>query len=531
MAQHEHESAEPGEMDELFAIVESESPAREPVESENPARELVAILARGKWTVLVVFLVVAGLATWGVLGEQPLFEAESSLMVRIGREYVYRPEVGRTETARIPSLSEMVNSEVEILSSRDLAELVVGDIGVERLYPDLVELVPDVHLATEMAVLRFRKSASIRPVLESSVIKVGFEHEVPQLAADAVNLLVERFKDKHVEVFGEERAGRLEAQLEPRVAQLVEVEQALAEFKRQNGVYDLDAQRNLLLERRERLDQAVQAADAELTGLRLRAGPDSQAEPPTAPELPPYLRPEMKEQLLRQRADLELALRGFEPPVSDRLAEQASLRLLELELEEGRLMRDYSPNSRMVKGVQEEILRVRTFLQQAETRAGVYDEARREERLARSQEITNEIARLTGEIELLVREEERQAQLEARRCIQVLEIQRADHLSRLEAVELEIRNLDQQEQPLRRLERELVAAESAAQIYRERVDDARITDELDREKRINVRVIEKASAPVAPSGLPRNLKLGIGAFVGLIAGIGVAVLFDLFRAR
>jgi len=507
--------------------------ARPRGDSENPARELLAILARGKWTVLVAFLVVTGLVTWGTLREKPLFEAESSLMVRIGREYVYRPEVGRTETARTPSLSEMVNSEVEILSSRDLAELVVGDIGVERLYPDILALVPqpDTHLATEMAVLRFRKAAAIRPVLESSVIKVGFEHEVPQLAADAVNFLVERFKDKHVEVFGEERASRLETQLEPRLAHLAEAEQALAEFKRENGVFDLDAQRSLLLDRRERLDQAVQTTDAELAGLRLRAGPDSQAEPPTVPELPPYLRPEMKEQLLRQRADLELALRGFEPPVSDRLAEQASLRLLELELEEGQLLRDYSPSSRKVKSVQEEILRVRSFLQQAETRAGVFDEARREERQARSQDLTSEIARLTSEIELLVREEERQLRIEARRSIQILEIQRTDHVSRLAAVELEIRNLDQHEQPLRRLERELVAAESAAQTYRERVDEARITDELDREKRINVRVIEKAAAPVAPSGLPRNLKLAIGGLVGLVAGVGLAVLFDLFRSR
>jgi uncharacterized protein involved in exopolysaccharide biosynthesis len=497
----------------------------------NPARELLAILARGKWTALSVFAVVTGLVTWGTLREKPLYEAESSLMVRIGREYVYRPEVGRTETARTPSLSEMVNSEVEILSSRDLAEQVVRQIGVEHLYPELLELVPDPNTAAEMAVLKFRKAATVRPVLESSVIKVRFEHEVPQLAADAVNLLVERFKDKHVEVFGEERATRLEAQLEGRAAHLVEAEQGLAEFKRQNGVFDLDEQRSLLLDRRERLDSALQAAEAELTGLRLRAGPEGQAEPPDVPELPPHLRPEMKEELLRQRANLELALRGFEPPVSDRLVEQASLRLLDLELEEGKLLRDYSPTNRKVQSVQAEIQRVRSFLELAETRAGVYDEARREERLARSQEISGEIARLTGEIELLVREEERQLRLEARRSIQVLEMQRGDHLTRLAAVDQEIRNLDEQEQPLRRLERELVAAEAAVQACRERVDEARITDELDREKRINVRVIEKAAAPVAPSGLPRNLRLVIGAFVGLVAGVGVAVLFDLFRAR
>ena len=126
----------------------------------NPAREFLAILARGKRVMLAVFLAVSGLVTWGALRELPLYEAESSLMVRIGREYVYRPEVGRTEIAsRTPSLSEMVNSEVEILSSRDLAEQVVRELGVERLYPDIHELQEDPGIEVEIAVLRFRKAA------------------------------------------------------------------------------------------------------------------------------------------------------------------------------------------------------------------------------------------------------------------------------------------------------------------------------------------------------------------------------------
>jgi uncharacterized protein involved in exopolysaccharide biosynthesis len=369
-------------------------------------------------------------------------------------------------------------------------------------------------------------------VLESSVIKVGFEHEVPLLAAEAVNRLIERFKDKHIEVFGEERATRLEAQLAVRTAELAAAESALAEFKRTNGVVDLTEQRRLLLDRRERLDQDLQTAEAGLAELRLRAAPVAgQAEPGEIHELPPHLSPEMKDELLRQRYELELALRGFEPPVSDRLVEQASIRLLELELEEGRLLRDFAPTNRRVQSVQSEIQRVRAFLQQAETRAGVYDEARRAEREVRSQELQEEIAHLTGEIELLVREEERQARVAARQSLQAMELARNDLVARLEAVDREVRALDLQEQPLRRLQRELAAAETAAQNYRERLEEARVTEELDREKEISVRVIEKAAPPVEPRGLPRNLVLAIGALVGLVAGVGVAVLLDLFRQR
>jgi uncharacterized protein involved in exopolysaccharide biosynthesis len=517
----------------LTAVASKAETATDPRKGdENPARELLASLYRGKWVVLCVFLLVSGLVYWGTLRQLPVFEAESSLIVRIGREYVYRPDVGRGETGtRTPSLAEMVNSEVEILSSRDLAEMVVRAIGVEKLFPEILELEPDPGIAVEKAVLKFRAAASIRPVLESSVIKVGFEHSVPALAAEAVNLLVERFKDKHIEVFGEERATRIETQLLERTELLQLASRSLADFKHTNDVYDIAEQRRLLLDRRERLDQSLQAAEVELAVLRLKAGPEGQEEPPDLPALPPHLRPEMKDELLRQRYELELALRGFEPPASDRLVEQASLRLLDLELEERELLRDYSPTNRKVLSVQQEIVRVRSFLEKAETRAGDFDQDRRAEREARGEEIQDEINRLTSEIELLVREEERLLRLDARRGIQALEIQRADLAKRLTAVELEVRVLDQQEQPLRGLERELAAAETAYQVYKDRLEEARVTEELDREKQISVKVIEKASAPVEPTGLPPKLQIAIGAFVGLIAGAGLAVLMDLFRAR
>jgi len=495
----------------------------------NAARELLSALWRGKLTILLVFALVTGAVAFGTLRTPPLFEAESSLMVRIGREYVYRPEVGRTESARTPSLTEMVNSEVEILSSRDLAEQVVRQLGVQLMYPDLVDLEPDPQRAAEMAVLRFRQAAAIRPVLESSVIKVGFEHAVPQVAADAVNLLVSRFVDKHVEVFGEERAGRFEKELQERAEVLGNAEEALAEFKRQNGVFDLDEQRSLLLGRRERLDGDLHLLEMELAELRLAA--PQQSEPPVLPELPPNLAPEMKDELVRQRYELERDLRALEPEASDRLVENASMRLLDLQLEESRLLRSYSESNRNVQSVRAEIEHVRTFLADAERRAGAYEEVRRHERETRTQELRAEIQRMEEDIQLLVRFEEQSRLLAEREHLAAVEAKRADYERRLTQLDGDIRSLDQQEKSLRQLERARTTAESEVEIYRQRVAEARIGDELDREKRINVRVIEKAAAPVAPNGLPPKMKIALGAFVGLLAGAGLAVLFDLFRTR
>jgi uncharacterized protein involved in exopolysaccharide biosynthesis len=497
----------------------------------NPALEFAAILGRRKWTILGVFIIVSALATFGAVRTPPSFRAESSLLVRMGREYIYRSEVGRTETARTPSLSEIVNSEVEILSSRDLAELVVEALGVERLYPKLAELGLGPDLAREKAVLRLRQSTTVRAVLESSVIKLGFEHEDPALAAEVVNLLVERFRDKHLEVFGEERSGTLQDQLETQQVQLARAEDALSAFKRDNGVFDLDEQRSLLLGQRVRLEDDLRDCELQLVGLRLQVDASGQAEPTPAPLLPAHLRPEMKGELLRQLHELERELRALEAPVADRLIEAASLRLLDLQLEESKLLRDFSPENRRVLSVRAELETVREFLREAQIRSGASDEARRREREAGREELQARITSLTADIELLVREEERQAAEAMRQRLKSLEIQRETLSRELADMDQRIRDLEEQEKVLRQLERRRVSAESAVQRVRERVDDARLAEELDREKRISVRVIEKAAAPVVPSGLSRNLKIALGAFVGLLAGAALAVLQELFRAR
>jgi uncharacterized protein involved in exopolysaccharide biosynthesis len=361
------------------------------------------------------------------------------------------------------------------------------------------------------------------------VIKVGFEHAVPQVAADAVNLLVTHFVEKHVEVFAEERAGRFETELQQHVEELGQAEETLAEFKRANGVFDLDEQRKLLLNRRGALEEELHGCEQAEAELRI-ASPQP-AEAPVLPELPPHLSPEMKDELVRQRYELERDLRALEPEASDRLVEETSMRLLDLQLEESTLLRDYNESNRRVQSVRAEIEHVRTFLIDAERRAGAYEDVRRRERESRTQELRAEITRLDDEIQLLVRFDEQTLLLSQRERLAGLEVQRLDYQHRLAELDTEIRTLDQHEKSLRQLERARTTAEAEVETYRQRVAEARIGDELDREKRINVRVIENAAAPVAPNGLPPKLKIALGAFVGLLAGAGLAVLFDLFRVR
>ena len=59
--------------------------------------------------------------------------------------------------------------------------------------------------------------------------------------------------------------------------------------------------------------------------------------------------------------------------------------------------------------------------------------------------------------------------------------------------------------------------------------EKRKMEELDRQKMINITVIEPASPPIAPSSLSKKIRVLMGAFVGLFAGGAAAVFLELVR--
>jgi uncharacterized protein involved in exopolysaccharide biosynthesis len=478
-------------------------------------------------------VLVSGATAVATLSTTPLFAAESSLIVRIGREYIYRPESG-PDTVRMPSLTEMVNSEVGILESRDLAESVVRQMGVARLYPDLIEQEPDPERAVARGVAAFRGATDVHPVPDSTVIKVGFEHEDPASAAEAVNLLVAHFVDKHVEVLGEEGAGRLEAELAQRSDALETAEQALAEFKRANGLVDLPQQQTLLLGRqvqlRHQLDECEQAiAAATPAGVE-------QEEPAPQPELPPGLSLDMRGEILRQRYELERERRTRAARAPDWLVEQATMRDLDLELEERKLLLTYAEDSRRVQGVRAERERVHAFLANSEhpehsAQAGTGAMPYAADDAPPARDLEGEIARLDGQILLLNQVELQREHATQRELLRVRGLERADLEHRLAEAEGELASLDRNALALRRLERDVREAESACAAESARVDESRRSSELDRDRQINVRVIQRAAPPITPLGLSRTLQLALGVLLGLVFGAGTVVALDLFRAR
>ena len=98
----------------------------------------MTILFKRKVAILTIFLATVITVTVGSFLMAPTYEAKSSLLVKFGREFIYRAEVGDKAPMIAFNQEEAINSEINILTSRDLVERVIKTIKLENIYPDLV---------------------------------------------------------------------------------------------------------------------------------------------------------------------------------------------------------------------------------------------------------------------------------------------------------------------------------------------------------------------------------------------------------
>ena len=196
-------------------------------------RDLLTILFKHRSMMSVIFLATVLAATiWSFL-IPPAYEARAILMVTIGKE----------------STEETVTSEIRILSSRELIEKVLTTLKVETVYPNLATSPSSKDPPLQAAVLAFGKKLTVEGVGKSNVIEVAFRHKDPRVAARAVNLLVDDFREKHLQVFSDPKSSLPGTQLAEYEKNLKESETRMEAFKRKNRIFSPEEQRSLLLKR------------------------------------------------------------------------------------------------------------------------------------------------------------------------------------------------------------------------------------------------------------------------------------------
>jgi uncharacterized protein involved in exopolysaccharide biosynthesis len=473
--------------------------------------ELLSIAFKHKFTITTIALVAALAAYFVTAGIPKSYQSHSVILIKPGRQYVYKPELGDSRGMSRFQSAEIINTEAQVLNSRDLKEGLIERIGIERLYPSLfaektqssewlqqvkalfAKFEPTTDTTSEPApvVTPFEKGLraleekdlAIKTVKDSNIIHLYLRNERPEIAAEALDTLVDSYIDKHVQIHADVRLPLMEKNLQQYKTDLHVAEANVERYKQNFEVYDLEEEIRLKLEQRTALDNTLKD-----THNRIR---------------------EVGEQVSTLRREMSQVPQTVPLYADNGTAhlQAARDRLLELQLKEQQLLAKYAPTSRLVADVRRELKSVQDFLQKAD-----------EKQAPTVRTGPNAVYR-DMELQLYRRKTE----------LSALQAKRDENELQLAQAAAALPELMVRQKELRGLQREVVAKERIYNAYLERLDHVRVTTSLDRERVTSVKIVQQASVPSRSLGLRRLYKVAIAGVLGVFAGLGIAFLLEYRR--
>jgi len=252
---------------------------------EARGREAYSVVRRQSRLFAAVFAGMALVLGLFVVLQTPVFESTAFLLVKVGRELIYTPQVGDQSKSISPSPRDkqtVINSELAIMRSEPVIASVVDTVGLASLYPDLgeqlAETAGDPDAERLSAVLRGKAGERLREGLvvlalpDADVLQVSFRHPDSEVAKKSVSVLIDRFTEAHLHAFGDPEVVRfLEDHVEADRKSLDDAEGAQREFELAHPVFAEDSPQAALAKRLEELRKQIDDVDAQINQVRLTA--------------------------------------------------------------------------------------------------------------------------------------------------------------------------------------------------------------------------------------------------------------------
>jgi uncharacterized protein involved in exopolysaccharide biosynthesis len=245
------------------------------------ARDAFALIRRQARLFGMVFVGTALVLGLAIALQTPKFESTALLLVKVGREQIYTPEVGDQKAVSSRDKATVINSELAIVRSEPVVTGVIDAVGLARLYPDLAETLNEVPtdsperaaqeaMLASVATERFRQDLVVVALPDADVIQVSYRHPEAHVAQAAVNAVLDEFTDAHLNAFGEPEVVRfLEQQVITYRNGLEAAEEEVRKFEVAHPVFALEAPQAMLAQRMEELRGQIEAIDSQINAARM----------------------------------------------------------------------------------------------------------------------------------------------------------------------------------------------------------------------------------------------------------------------
>jgi uncharacterized protein involved in exopolysaccharide biosynthesis len=445
-------------------------------------RDILIVVFKHRRKILATVLLISSVALAAYFfyfrHQPPIYEAKALLMLRSGNEYV-DANPGLSDNPLAFGLKEIITSEILILSSRDLREKLIDAVGLTRLYPDLSNSTEGPG-AKETALLRMEKDLVVTMVPNSQLITVTFQGKQREVVAEAVNRLIDIYQDDRIRVLTDPNSALfLESKVSEYYGKKKESEKILDGFKKEYDIVSFEEQMSALVQQRMNWESTLINTQTQVKQMQNKLA---------------YLDDMIKKTPVASTSSSESLM-------------EMRTRLNELRSKEREFAIKYTDKNRFLVSIREEINSLRSAL----GKMGL-------------SEADPGGAAAGFDLGTHLRLE----RLDAQQQLNALEIQRVSAEQQIQDFEKQIQSLSRISGKYQEANREMELNQQYYETYLNKLEEARISSDMQRQKMMSVSVVQSATVPAFPISIPQSFIIFLAGGVGggLVIGLGLAFLIE-----
>ncbi len=457
---------------------------------QGSLRDLYYIFFRHKWKMILFFLAIVVIVVVHAFCAAKIYRSEAKLLVRVGRESVALDPTVTTGTVIpiVQSRESEINTELEILKSREVAEKVVDHIGLEAFITPLEEtrkqsLLERLYLTEPVSdrdsvVLKIMKNFGVEIQRDSWVISLSYEAQNPKLAQQVLGKLIDFYLEKHIAVHQTPGSYQFFTQESDQLrGKLAQAENELRDLRNSTSVFSLEEQRGVILGRIGALQTEIDGAEAALAASKARA----QALQQTLTQTP------------------ELVVTAATVGLPNAAVDSMRTRLYELQILEQDLVSKFEPDSRQVQDVRQQIAAAQALLEREKQERATLTKGLNATHTALQSALFTEQAAISS-----------------------LEAQVGTLRGKLADAQAELKALNDSGVKITALTREVEIQEANYRKYSEDLEQARIDHALENGKISNINVVQSATLPIKSERPHKTRNLLLGLLLGIFGGVMLA---------
>jgi uncharacterized protein involved in exopolysaccharide biosynthesis len=443
-----------------FVQVEGkEIPLLEPPETQrNTPRRTLDVLFKRKRLISLTFLSISLPALVMLLLRPTVYEGKAKVFIKPTRAYMNL--TGYADPGPVSPSKEMLNSEIQIIKSRELRER----LNKELPFPD-------------KGFFAARSGLEATPILASSLIEISLTSSNPTWTVQAVNRAAELYEEEHLKVHKTQGIEEFYAEQEKKLgSELLTAEAALKDFQAKEKIIDAPQEVNADLGALAAFERSLKETDSSIRETEQKIAV-------------------LDDQLKQQKTTISTGTSITPNPVYV----QMRSKLTQLELERDSLLQRYTAEDRLVKDKEKEIEDLKKNLETVKpTSVG-----------GESISLNDVHRRILNEL------------LQARVQLRALNEKKAALTQQVAGYSSAAADKKRKAFDYDTLLREVTIKKDNLDLYKKKAEEARISDAMDDRKFSNAYILDRAKLPLPRAG--RNpVVLMIIALIGA-AGAAVAL--------